>query len=235
MAEADLALLLSAVLMGLAGSPHCAAMCGAPCAAAAGAPLAGRMPRPLLALHAGRLVSYAAAGALVAASVAGLAWVAQAKFLQPLWTLLHVSTIALGLWLAWAGRPPSWFASARPALTGVAATQPIRVLRRLPAPARASVAGLAWVALPCGLLQSALLVSALGSGPLAGAAIMAGFALASALGLWLGPQVWAVLRAGSAPWLTAALSIRLAGVMLAAASIFAAWQGFGQALCAAIF
>lgn len=234
MAEADLALFLSAVLMGLAGSPHCAAMCAAPCAAVAGAPRPGRLPRSLVALHAGRVVGYAAAGALVAASVASLAWAAQAKILQPLWTLMHVAAIALGLWLAWAGRPPAWLASVGPRLAPLAGTQPVRFMRRLPAPARAGVAGLAWVALPCGLLQSALLVSALGSGPLAGAAIMAGFAVASAFGLWLGPQVWATLRATSTSWLNASVSVRLAGVMLAGASMFAAWHGLGAAICAAI-
>ena len=61
----DQALILSAVLMGLAGTPHCLAMCGAACAAASG----GQASR-LGAFHLGRLVAYAAAGA-VAGGYAG--------------------------------------------------------------------------------------------------------------------------------------------------------------------
>ena len=52
----DQALLLSAVLMGLAGTPHCLAMCGAACTAASGGGQGGR----LLAFHIGRLVAGAA-------------------------------------------------------------------------------------------------------------------------------------------------------------------------------
>ena len=61
----DQALFLSAVLMGLAGTPHCLAMCGAACTAAAG----GGRARNLLPFHLGRLVAYAAAGAVAAASI----------------------------------------------------------------------------------------------------------------------------------------------------------------------
>ena len=56
----DAALIGSAALMGLAGAPHCAAMCGA-----AQTSLAGGARRPMLLLQLGRLASYAAAGALV--------------------------------------------------------------------------------------------------------------------------------------------------------------------------
>ena len=48
----DQALLLSAVLMGLAGTPHCLAMCGAACTAASG----GGTWRRLLPFHLGRTV-----------------------------------------------------------------------------------------------------------------------------------------------------------------------------------
>ena len=101
----DLALIASALLMGLAGGPHCAAMCGAAYAGIArqgarapGVSLqagANAETRAMVALHLGRLASYTAAGALVAASVAGLASLgAAAPVLKPLWTLLHVGAAA---------------------------------------------------------------------------------------------------------------------------------------------
>jgi len=55
-------LVAAAGLMGLAGLPHCAAMCAAPCAAAAGR---GAAAQPLF--QVARVTGYAAAGALAAA------------------------------------------------------------------------------------------------------------------------------------------------------------------------
>jgi len=101
----DQALLLSAVLMGLAGTPHCLAMCGAACTAVTGG---GAAPR-LWAFHLGRLLSYSLAGAVVAASVGSLAAMGQAvAALRPLWTLVHMAALALGLFLVWRGRQPAW-------------------------------------------------------------------------------------------------------------------------------
>lgn len=232
----DAALIASALLMGLAGSPHCAAMCGAASGAIAKQGGNGRFSETLLAWHAGRLASYAAAGAVVAASVAGLVSLqGAAPLLRPLWTLVHVGAVALGLWLAWTARAPGWFSAASPRVAALAGAQPIRVFRRLPATGRAGFAGACWAAMPCGLLQSALLVAALASGPVSGAAVMAVFATASGLGLWLGPQLWTRLRARSGDALAVAWSVRGAGVLLAASSIFALWHGLGsaieQALC----
>ena len=227
----DAALAASAFLMGLAGTPHCAAMCGAACGAIApsrpGEPgTAGR-----LALHAGRLVSYSLAGALVAASVASLALVAHARMLQPVWTLLHVGAIAFGLWLLWTARTPAWLGAAPTSLGRFGGSRPVRVLRSLPPTARAGAAGLAWAALPCGLLQSALVVAALASSPLSGALVMAAFASASAIGLWIGPAAWRFLRRGQGSGASAgSVSIRLAGLLLAGSSLFAVWHGLGAAI-----
>jgi len=87
------------------------------------------------------------------------------------------------------------------------------------------------VIVPCGLLQSALLVSALASGPASGAAVMAAFALASTLGLWLAQRLWSALRRSGAGSALAAWPVRAAGALLAAASLFALWHGLGAALC----
>ena len=84
---------------------------------------------------------------------------------------------------------------------------------------------------PCGLLQSALLVSALASSPASGAAVMAAFALASTLGLWLAQRLWSGLRRSSAGVRLAAWPVRAAGALLAGSSLFALWHGLGAALC----
>lgn len=221
----DQALLLSAVLMGLAGTPHCLAMCGAACAAATGG---GAGPR-LLAFHLGRLLAYAAAGAVAAASVGSLAALGQAvAALRPLWTLVHMAALALGLFLVWRGRQPAWMerlGHARAQAVEHRGSGGWQVLR---GPARSAGFGLAWVAWPCGLLQSALLVAALANTPWAGATVMAGFAAASAAGLVLGPALWWRLsgRVGAAAaGAPGTLAVRFAGATLAAASAWALGHG----------
>ena len=61
----------SALLLGLAGSPHCAVMCGA-LQATAVRRLGGSSLRSAIGLQAGRLLGYAAGGALVAASASAI-------------------------------------------------------------------------------------------------------------------------------------------------------------------
>ena len=85
--------------------------------------------------------------------------------------------------------------------------------------------------MPCGLLQSALLVAALASGPLSGAAVMTGFALASTLGLWLDQGLWLGLSRANEAHRFATLSVRAAGALLAGSSAFALWHGLVAALC----
>ena len=232
----DSALVASALLMGLAGGPHCAAMCGAACSVVAGTGRGvgerGAAPAALLALHSGRVVGYAAMGALAAASVAAIGtFSAAAPMVRPLWAIVHVAAVALGLWLAAFGRAPAWLAAAKPRFAPLAEARPIRVYRRLPAPARAGFAGVAWVIVPCGLLQSALLVSALASSPASGAAVMAAFALASTLGLFLAQRLWSGLRHSGSGERLAAWPVRAAGALLAGSSLFALWHGLGAALC----
>jgi sulfite exporter TauE/SafE len=229
----DSALIVAALLMGLAGGPHCAAMCGAACGAVAGRGAA--MSRSLLALHGGRLAGYATGGAIAAASVASLgSFASAAPLLRPLWSIVHVAAVFLGAWLLWTARTPGWLAAAGPRLAALSQPQPIRFVRALPRPAGAALVGVCWVGVPCGLLQSALLVAALASTPGAGAATMAAFALGSTLVLWLAQGIWSGLRrAGPGSTLTR-LSVRLAGALLLASSLFALWQGLGAALCAAV-
>ena len=231
-ARMDAALAASALLMGLAGGPHCAAMCGAACGAVAGT---SRNSPALVALHGGRLAGYAAGGAIAAAGVASLgSFASAAPLVRPLWSIVHVAAVALGLWLLWTARAPGWLSSASPRLAAVAAGQPIRFVRRLPRSASAALIGTCWVAIPCGLLQSTLLVAALASTPAAGAATMAAFAAGSSAALMFAQGAWSRLQRVGPGTPLASWSVRLAGALLAGASAFALWNGLGAAICSAI-
>lgn len=231
------ALSLSALLMGLAGAPHCVAMCSSACGGVARACGGDRPQRAMLALQLGRLLSYSAVGALAAASVSTLgAWSAGTPALRPLWSAVHLGALLLGAWLMWHGRAPDWLR-----LFGqrVAHAVQRQALRSRPGAGRLWKAGLlggAWVALPCGLLQSALVVAALGDGPWQGALVMASFGAGSSIGLWAGPALWwrltrGRLDAASGPPTAA----RLGGAVLVGLSVWALghglWERLNPALC----
>jgi uncharacterized protein len=221
----DLALLLSALALGLAGVPHCAAMCAAPCAA-----LTGVNGASSWAFHGTRTVSYAAAGAAAAGSVGALAALAQwTPMLKPVWTLLHAAVFVLGLWMLWQGRQPVWLESLGRGSRRAGGWQVVR------GPARAGLAGSLWVAWPCGLLQSALLLAALANEPAGGALVMAGFAAVTAAGLMLGPGLWAWLGGGAVAARAQVWGVRLAGGMLAAASGWALTHGVWARVAAYCF
>lgn len=212
-------LLLAALLMGLAGSLHCTAMCGAACSA-----ITQRggvnLSRSALGFHLGRVASYAVGGALAAASVGALgAWSQAAPALRPLWSLVHAAALMLGLWLAWTGRQPAWLMNLGRAPQPAAAPAG---WQRVQGPMRSAALGGAWVLLPCGLLQSALLVAALANDAVGGATVMAVFALASSLGLLMAGAAWqrTVATPQALRW-----AVRLAGLMLAAASAWALGHG----------
>ena len=104
----DASLVLAALLMGLAGAVHCTAMCGAACSALVQRCGGASLPHTTLGFHIGRLASYAAGGAIAAAGVNAVgAWSQAAPAVRPLWTLVHVAALMLGLWLAWTGRQPA--------------------------------------------------------------------------------------------------------------------------------
>lgn len=222
-----LPLALAALAMGVASSPHCAVMCGTPCAAIVG----DRRPAALL-FHLGRLAGYMAGGALAAASVATLgAWARIAPALQPLWLLLHLAFLLLGLWWLLTGAMP-----ARLVRDGAVA---MHFVRGRSAPARAGFAGLAWVAWPCGALQAALMVAALADDAAGGAVVMAGFALGSMPALGAAPWLWRRLRRVAGTRLDGraigALGYRLAGAALVLSSGWAMSHALHdqiRALCA---
>lgn len=225
----DAALLLSGVLMGAAGAPHCAAMCGAS-STAVQQRCGGAKVAP--AFHAGRLLGYAVVGALAASSVSLLRLLGEAApAIRPLWTLLHVAALALGLWLLVTGRQPGWMSQAGrtpPPLQGG--------WQRISGPVRAGAIGTVWVAWPCGLLQSALIVAALATTPWAGALVMGGFAAASSAGLWATTLLWArsLGRSGERSGTLAAGTwvVRFSGLSLAAASGWALGHGLWERVSA---
>ncbi|QSI31965.1 sulfite exporter TauE/SafE family protein [Variovorax sp. RKNM96] len=225
----QLALAGAALLMGLAGGPHCVAMCGA--ASAAVIRIVPRMPAMSTlpagsgamqaltapaAFHLGRIASYAVAGAIAAASVDSLAEAsAHVAALRPLWVLMHVFVFAWGAMLAVTGRQPLWAQRIGRGLESrlhpLAGRTWLGVL----------ATGMLWVALPCGLLYSALMMASLGNGPLQGAGLMTLFALGSGASLLLGPWLWQRFRwAGGA---RQAWGARLAGVLLAGVAAHAVW------------
>ena len=220
----ELPLILSATLLGLAGAPHCTAMCSAPCAAATG----GTRGNSAV-FHLARVAGYATGGALAAVSVALLAgWSQLSPALRPLWVLLHVAALALGLWLLIRARQPEWMSH----VGAVPSAAPAAGWQRVRGPGRAALAGGLWVAWPCGLLQSALLVAALGSSAATGALAMGGFALASAPGLLLGPWAWKKLLQADHAAARERLAVRAAGVLLVAASLWALGHGMWQQIAA---
>jgi uncharacterized protein len=131
------------------------------------------------------------------------------------------------LWMLWRGQWPAWLQRrvAAPSQAG-AGWQRIVI-----APARSAAAGAAWIAWPCALSQSALLVAALGSTPQQGAAAMAAFAIASSPALWLAPLLLR-LRGARADGAALAWPVRGAGALIAAGSLWALGHGLWARLAA---
>lgn len=216
------AIVAAAGVMGLAGLPHCAAMCAAPCIAVTRGAAAAQPT-----FQVARIAGYAAAGALAAASVGALReGLAFAPVLRPLWTLLHLAALAFGLWMLATGRWPAWLQ--RTSGQDAAPQREQGSWQRIALPVRSASAGAAWIAWPCALSQSALLVAALGDNAAQGATAMAAFAIASSPALWLGPwlaQRWHAVGAAGGALAAAAWPVRAAGALLAAGSAWALGHG----------
>ena len=174
-------LAITGLMMGLLGGPHCVAMCGAACAGL-GQAAGHRRVQALWAFQIGRLVGYSLLGAAAAWSVQGLGWLTtQSAALRPLWSLLHIAAIALGLLLMLQARQPVWLDGAARRLWSK-----VRAFNQKWGRAAPLAVGALWAFMPCGLLYSALMVAALAAQPLNGAVTMAFFALGGyMLGMWL--------------------------------------------------
>lgn len=213
-------LAVTALMMGLAGGPHCIVMCGAACAGMG----AGDARKPdLLAMvlfQVGRVVGYSTLGALAASSMQGLGWLTvQSAALRPVWTFFHVALMLLGLMLLWQARQPVWLEALGRQLWARARTVFGQSGRLAPLGL-----GVAWALLPCGLLYSALAVATLAAHPLEGAALMALFVAGTSVSLMAGPWLWLRLRKPA----LGAWGVRLAGLALAGSAVWALWMGLAH-------
>jgi len=174
----------------------------------------------LLTFQFSRMLGYALMGALAAGTVQGLAVMGQqTAIIRPLWTLMHVAALFLGLMLLLQARQPAFidgwaqglWRRARPVLNALGPKAP-------------AVLGVGWALMPCGLLYSALLVASLSANVLNGAAIMAAFALGTMVSLTAAPWLLLKLKDGrSGGW-----GIRLAGLALMLVSGVALWMGIAH-------
>lgn len=183
---------LSLFLVGLLGGVHCVGMCGGIVGALSlGAPSRGTLH---LAYNAGRITSYAAAGALAgAAGAAGVALAGQWPLRLVLFGFANLMLLALGLYLAGA----TWLLAPLERFGG-RLWRRLQPLTRRFLPARsvrqAFPLGLVWGWLPCGLVYSAL-VTALGTGSAGkGALAMLSFGLGTLPNLLLAGLMLARLR-----------------------------------------
>ena len=213
-------LLLTAGLMGVVGGPHCLAMCGAACLGVSRWPTRSALHNLLL-FQLGRILGYASLGALAATSMTSLGWLSvQSAAFRPIWSMVHVAAVLFGVLLLWRGEQPVWLTQTAHQLWQRVASPAKReaLQQRAYGPL---LLGMAWALLPCGLLYSALMVAALTSQPLEGAATMALFALGSSLSLWAGPWLFLRLQTlGDGAW-----GMRVAGLALSAVSAWALWMG----------
>jgi uncharacterized protein len=172
-------LIFSALLMGLAGGPHCVAMCGAACAS-----LTQSQPKKPFAIqlyHLGRLCGYALLGAIVTFGITSIAWLADyTAALHPIWTFFHVLVFFWGFLLVIYARQPVWVDR-----TGRRIWAQVKKVSY--AKGGHFYIGILWALMPCGLLYSALIIASFNGNPLGGALTMAAFALGSSVSLFFAP------------------------------------------------
>jgi sulfite exporter TauE/SafE len=183
-------------LVGLAGSVHCAGMCGGivgalsvarrpafpvPVRTVALQRLAsaadGRAVLQVAAYNAGRIASYAGAGALAGGLAGGAGRLAGLPALQAgAYVLANLMLVALGLYLM-----DAWRALAGLERGGQALWRRISpLLQRIgppDTPARMFAAGALWGWLPCGMVYSMLVTAMLSGSALGGASVMLAFGL----------------------------------------------------------
>jgi len=173
--------LVAAVLVGLAGSPHCLGMCGGIAGslgmASNGTDSPGRRLGYALCYNLGRLCSYTVMGALFALLVA-LAGIGVSR---PEWgvglrivTGLVLLTVAAHMLFGWSGLRRIEVLGAR--VWRVIGPQARRLLPVQSAPAALALGAL-WGWLPCGLVYTMLLVAAASGDPLVGAGVMLAFGI----------------------------------------------------------
>ncbi len=166
---------LALLLIGLLGGTHCVGMCGGIVGALSlGAPAGLGLH---LAYNAGRIVSYATAGAIAGAlGEASMALSGQLPVRTILYLLANLMLIALGLYLT--GMTKALAFSER---LGQKLWRHLQPLSRRYLPARSAAQafplGLLWGWLPCGLVYSALATALTSGSACHGAGLMLAFGL----------------------------------------------------------
>ena len=204
-------LIYSALLMGVAGGPHCVAMCGAACASLN---QSTTQPYAIQLYHIGRLCGYATMGAIATFAIKSIAWLSSySAVLHPLWTFFHVLIFFWGIMMLIYARQPIWVDSA-----GRNIWQHVKKLS-LRSGGHFYI-GMLWALMPCGLLYSALIIASFNGNALGGALSMAAFAVGSSFSLFFAPWLWLKLKTN----MVEPYGMRLAGLLLSSASAWAVWM-----------
>jgi sulfite exporter TauE/SafE len=213
-------LILTALFMGLAGGPHCVAMCGPAC----GALRSGSQSRFLPAFfHGGRLIGYASLGAVAASTAGGIAWFSdQSQAIKPVWTFFHVAILCWGIVLLATARQPQWVDRYGRVIWKL-------THKSISSSTGALATGMAWALMPCGLLYSALMIAALNANAAGGALSMGAFAIGTTVSLLIAPWLWRRLRAGKLG-LDETTGMRWAGLLLALAAGWAIWMDLAHGI-----
>jgi uncharacterized protein len=202
----------AAFAAGLLGGVHCAGMCGGIAASlsfGARGPILARQ----LAFNAGRIGTYAAAGAIVGAAGSVVTWAIGAQAL--LFTVANVLMVLLGFYILGIGRVvlklESWGRHLWRRVEPVA-----RRLFPVDSAPKALAAGALWGWVPCGLVYSMLALSLASGDALHGGLVMAAFGLGTLptlLAAGMAAQKVATFR--RSPWLRypAGLAIVAMGVI----------------------
>ncbi|HVK53939.1 MAG TPA: sulfite exporter TauE/SafE family protein [Burkholderiales bacterium] len=171
--------LLGVFLTGLLAGVHCAGMCGGIVTALSIASKKSNHPTlsHLLAYNAGRIGSYAVAGALMGAlGASGLLLGPAQPLQQALYIAANLMLVALGLYLAGLWNGVMYLERA-----GSVLWRRIQPLARYAAPVRsvpqALMLGALWGWVPCGLVYSMLVAAFAWASPLNGALVMIAFGL----------------------------------------------------------
>jgi sulfite exporter TauE/SafE len=159
-------------------------------------------------------------GGVAAFSVQALVWLTvESAALRPVWSMLHVAAVILGLLLVWQARQPVWLEQSAQQLWFQIRRWNVSLGKLAP-----MGVGVLWAFMPCGLLYSALMVAALTGNALDGALTMACFALGSGVSLGFAPWLLLKLKTlGDGTW-----GIRLAGLALAFTSGWGLWLGLAH-------
>jgi sulfite exporter TauE/SafE len=207
----------AALLLGLAASGHCLAMCGGVTAALGLATARDANGRPRLSLllgcQLGRVVSYSLAGLVVAGALGGVVAFLDAESVRRVLralaalALLFAALVAFGL----IGNPGSRL--------GQAVWRQLAPLGRRLLPInslpRAFAFGAIWGWMPCGFVYSVLLVATLQQSALRGAITMAAFGLGTLPAMFL----TSLASRRFVPLLANAAARRVAGSVLVISSI----------------